>query len=188
MSVLYFHHSYGDALRQMENFRNRFHLLVGFAPGRPLEKIAHFRLPLFIYFCERHLVQRLLKIRSLHISNQQPVIAQKKRIIIPASGMQSAQHFRPDSAVTFLVFRQPIFFHLQKKANSLVIVVRHRTLFSESTSSPSSPTVSNPAPLNLSKHYGEFRAYHMVKPLSPDSFHVLFLCNRVVNPRLTFRQ
>ncbi len=46
-------------------------MLVSFAAGHSLKKIAHLGLPLLIYFRERHFVQRLMKVGSLHVSDQQ---------------------------------------------------------------------------------------------------------------------
>src|ERR1017187_7261805 len=56
------------------------------------------------------------KIGRFQIPHQQPVVAQKQRVVPPSGFAQRRQHLRPDRLVALFVFREPPRPHLQQKA------------------------------------------------------------------------
>jgi Xaa-Pro aminopeptidase len=102
----------------MENLFQAHHALVG-ASGKTGKERLHIALPFLVDVELFHLKESLLEVGRFQVTNQQAVIAQKQRVVVPACSGQRLQHFRPNLFVPFFVFFQPVRPDLQEKTNSL---------------------------------------------------------------------
>src|ERR1035438_2062877 len=101
---------------QMEHLFQRQHPLVRPPPIQRFKKRRHLPLPPLVDLTPRHTTQRRRKIGRFQIPHQQPVVAQKQRVVPPSGFAQRRQHLRPDRLVALFVFREPPRPHLQQKA------------------------------------------------------------------------
>ena len=84
------------------------------------QEIGHLVLPARVDFLPHHSRSCLLKIRSLQVTDQQPVVAQKERVIVPTGFAQRLEHFRPHLLVALLVLRETTLLYVQQKTYSFL--------------------------------------------------------------------
>src|SRR5689334_22673309 len=77
---------------EVEDLREGPHLVVRMDPLGDLEESGHLLLPALVDLPGGHPRTCLFKIRRLHVADEQPVITQKERIIVPARFPQRLKH------------------------------------------------------------------------------------------------
>src|SRR5205814_9750933 len=81
---------------EMENFFERHHRLIGMPAADVLEEGRHLRLPLGVDFLLRHARERLLEVGCFEVADEQAVVTEEERVIVPARAAQRGEHGGPD--------------------------------------------------------------------------------------------
>src|ERR1043165_8728923 len=74
--------------RKVEDLGERAHRGVGGLPVQRLEELAHFGLPTRLHPGGVHRGTRLVEVLGLQVADEQSVLAQEERVIVPAGGGQ----------------------------------------------------------------------------------------------------
>src|SRR5207247_2056341 len=98
----------------------------------------------------RHTCLRGLQtIRCLEIAEQQAVVTQEQRVVMPASAPQRFEHFRPDGLVVRFVLGKHVRAHFEQKSDSshrLLLLLSFATNITHNTHHRSSACGSSENP------------------------------------------
>jgi hypothetical protein len=105
----------------MEDLIERAHCLIGTALSKFLEEILHRGLPSCVHLRRIHRRPRGLEVVAFEVADEQSVVAQEQRVVVPPCGAERSLHVGPDLLMAAAIFRDPILTNMQHEADS-----RHR--------------------------------------------------------------
>jgi hypothetical protein len=103
----------------VEHFGERSHGLVGPGAVQGLEEGCHLLLPAGVDLGGGHAGLGGGEVLGLQIADEQAVLAQEQRVVVPAGRRQGVEHLRPDGRVPRPVLVEPVRPDLQQEAHAL---------------------------------------------------------------------
>jgi hypothetical protein len=103
----------------VKHFFKSHHRLIGVRFADLFEERRHLRLPALVHLALRHAIKSRLKVVRFQVADEQSLLAQEERLIVPAGVAQGLEHVRPDLCVAAFIFVQPIGFDLEQKTDTL---------------------------------------------------------------------
>src|SRR5215207_7608059 len=117
----------GKLVLQVEDLVQHEESLVGLSVGEVGEEVGHLGLPAAVDLRVCHSRLRVRDRWRLDVADQESVIAQEQRVVVPTRRCQCLQHLGPDRRVAFAVFRDAIGIDLELEADAL----HHRAFHGE---------------------------------------------------------
>jgi hypothetical protein len=103
----------------VEHLGEGFHRLVGAVTVEGLEQRAHLRLPAGVDLGGLHAGPGGGEVLGLQVADEQAVVTQEERVVVPAGGGECLAHLRPHRGVAFAVLRDAVLSDLEQETDAL---------------------------------------------------------------------
>ena len=90
------------------------------------EEVAHLGLPAGVDLGRGHAGLRRRETRGFEVADQEAVVAQENRVVVPAGALEGQEHVRPDGGVATSIFGDQLRLDLELEAHTVLgIAARH---------------------------------------------------------------